>query len=224
MKIVKIFQGYVRLVDIMGNDFTPVERARVSYGAGLKGKKQDEKLLRYLYKNGHLSPLEGVVLEWELKIPLFVARQLMRYRIASFNEISGRYTDKGKNEFYMPAHYRTDTLSDKQQSKIVDDKYKYTQMTNILTEVYKTIEENYNKLRKLGVAKELARIIQPVGQYTSLRMTINLRNLLHMFYQRLDEHAQYETRMIVQQMHDITKEVLPLNIQIFDDMKEKINF
>lgn len=215
--------GHVMLLDVMGNDFTPVERARVSYNNGLTNYNKDVKLLKFLYQNGHLSPLEGILFEWELKIPIFVARHLMRYRTASYNELSGRYSDKLKDEYYLPKTYRMQDKGDKQSSVVVSDDDLLNKMNNIINDTYEYINKSYKELESLGVAKELARIIQPVGQFTSIRMTINLRNLLHIFEQRMTQHAQLETREVVTTMYNITKEIVPLNIDIFTNMMKENN-
>jgi thymidylate synthase (FAD) len=93
--------GFVRLADYLGGGERNVHAARVSYGKGTKTVREDQKLIRYLLRNEHLSPFEQVIFTFHLKMPIFVARQWVRHRTARMNEISGRYSVM-ENEFYMP--------------------------------------------------------------------------------------------------------------------------
>ena len=94
--------GYISLLEIMGNDWTPVQAARTSYDGSSKGKEADEKLTRYLLKNRHTTPFEMVELQWEVQAPIFVFRQWHRHRTASINEMSARYT-KMDDVYFIPA-------------------------------------------------------------------------------------------------------------------------
>ena len=94
-------KGFVRLVDYLGSDDRIVQAARVSYGAGTKTVREDSGLIDYLMAHAHTSPLEHVVLELHCKMPIFVARQWVRHRMARINEISGRYSVM-TDEFYVP--------------------------------------------------------------------------------------------------------------------------
>ncbi len=75
----------------MGDDDAIVQAARVSYGSGTKTVSEDAKLIDYLIKNRHTSPLESVVLVFHMKLPIFVARQFVRHRTARISEVSARY-------------------------------------------------------------------------------------------------------------------------------------
>ena len=101
VKIKCLDHGFVRLVDYMGSDTSIAQAARVSYGKGTKTKRSDEQLIRYLLSHDHTSPFEMVEFKFHCKMPLFVARQWVRHRTASLNEISGRYSIL-KEEFYIP--------------------------------------------------------------------------------------------------------------------------
>ena len=98
--------GFVKLVDSMGNDLSIVRSARVSYGkTSEEFSDRDKKLIKYLIKNSHTSPLESVTFTFNIKCPLFIARQWMRHRTWSYNEISRRYTSENI-EFYIPKEFR----------------------------------------------------------------------------------------------------------------------
>ncbi|MDR1910065.1 MAG: FAD-dependent thymidylate synthase, partial [Spirochaetaceae bacterium] len=94
-------KGFVRLVDYLGSDERVVQAARVSYGEGTKSYREDAGLIDYLLRHNHTSPFEQIVLTFHIKLPIFVARQMVRHRTASLNEISGRYSVM-KDDFYVP--------------------------------------------------------------------------------------------------------------------------
>ncbi|MDR0662270.1 MAG: FAD-dependent thymidylate synthase, partial [Holosporales bacterium] len=93
--------GFVRVVDYMGNDAAIVQAARVSYGPGTKSISEDAGLISYLMRNAHTSPFEMCEIKLHVRLPIFVARQWIRHRTASVNEISGRYSVL-PNDFYLP--------------------------------------------------------------------------------------------------------------------------
>ncbi len=93
--------GFVKLIDYMGNDLSIVNAARVSTGSDSKSPKQDSELIRYLMRHQHTSPFEMVETVWHIKLPIFVARQMIRHRTAGVSEISGRYSVLN-TEFYIP--------------------------------------------------------------------------------------------------------------------------
>lgn len=114
-KIEVLDQGWIELVDAMGDDQSIVEAARVSYLGESKGVEQDERLIRYLLKNGHTSPFEMVEFKFRVKAPIFVARQWMRHRVWSYNEVSRRYTDEDIT-FMVPEILRGQANDNKQMS------------------------------------------------------------------------------------------------------------
>ena len=95
--------GFVRLVDVMGDDGSIVQAARVSYGAGTKTVREDRGLIRYLMRHKHTTPFEMVEFKFHIKLPIFIARQWIRHRTANVNEYSGRYSIM-KDDFYLPVH------------------------------------------------------------------------------------------------------------------------
>src|SRR5579859_6846804 len=84
--------GYVVLVDYMGNDAAIVQAARVSYGAGTKTVRDDRGLVRYLMRHRHTTPFEMVEYKFLMRLPIYVARQIIRHRMVSINEYSARYS------------------------------------------------------------------------------------------------------------------------------------
>ena len=211
--------GYVELIYEIGDINTVVNRQRISYN-----KKQNEftlkdniNLISFLLKNEHMTPFEQVYFEWELKVPIFVQRQLERYRMTSINEISGRYSDDLKYDFYIPNIIRIEGKND--ISEEINERIIYE-----ISQLYEEIKEKYKRLRKkYKVTKELQRIIEPIGQYTIFRWSMNLRELIHIFKQRLDKHQQYETREAVKQMYEITKEKIPILMKLIDNKMQEVD-
>lgn len=186
-------KGFVEIVDYMGGDRSAVRAARVSHGKDISTDERDKNLIAYLMKNGHTSPFEHITFTFHVKAPIFVVRQWFRHRIGmSPNEISRRYTSKNVDEFYIPSNIRLQDVQDKQKSVVVEDENLKKQMIDIIEEAYEKTYEAYEKLINLGVAKELARIILPVGEYTEFYLTTNARALMHFLDLRASSHAQWE--------------------------------
>ena len=211
-------KGFVKLVDYMGSDAAIVQAARVSYGEGTKTIREDRGLIRYLLRQGHSSPFEMVQTKWHIKTPIFVARQWLRHRTASVNELSRRYSE-ATDEFYIPEDSRIQSQSTNNKqgsgeelSSDIKDIF-YDELDN----VYTTTFNSYDKLNKLGVARELGRITLPVSLYTEFYWSMNLRNLFHFLKLRLDNHAQYEIRVYAEAIYKRIKELFPLACEAFDD-------
>lgn len=194
--------GFVELVDFLGDDQKILKSARVSTGStGSKGDVKDRGLIRYLYKNKHLTPFEQVTMTFHVKCPIFVARQWMRHRTQSYNEYSARYSEMIE-DVYTPIEVFRQSESNHQgrSTETVEDS---SLITEDIREMYREVNDFYNELLKDGVAKEQARVVMPVGQYTEFYTTMNLRNLFAFLTLRLDEHAQYEIRVYAEAMLEI---------------------
>lgn len=206
--------GHVRLVDSMGDDSSIVQAARVSHGAGTKTEEEDKQLINYLFKNRHTTPFEMVEFKFHCKMPIFVARQWVRHRTASINEVSARYTQL-PNEFYIPENLRGQDSKNKQ----VADGDLIDQIDNMSREnIRNHCEVAYNLYEELlgdGVGRELARMVLPINIYTEWYWKIDLHNLFHFLGLRMDKHAQYEIRVFADAMFDIIKEIVPVACQAF---------
>ena len=198
----------VELINYTGNDLMVVNSARVSLG---KQKdiidESDIKLISYLIKNQHLSTLEHCFFTFRLEIPIYIARQLMRHRSWSFNEISGRYVEF-TDSFFTPDNFRLQDKNIKQGSKIDTDNLLDQ---DFVSNEYKSICDNayqgYKKLLDLGVCKEQARGVLPLALYTQLYATCNIRSFFTYLKLRLDGHAQVEIRDISNQMLELVKNI-----------------
>jgi thymidylate synthase (FAD) len=210
--------GFVRLVDVMGDDSAIVQAARVSYGAGTKAINEDRGLIRYLMRHRHTTPFEMVEFKFHLKMPIFVARQWVRHRMASINEYSARYSEM-KDEFYFP---NTDDV--RKQSKVNKQGSGVASETEVARDWMQWLRigcsaqfYDYMGAIKHGIARELARIGLPLNVYTEMYWKIDLHNLLHFLNLRMDKHAQKEIRDFANVIAGIVKQQCPLAYEAFED-------
>lgn len=223
MEIKCLDHGFVRLVDYMGSDSRIVDAARVSYQQGTKAVQSDRHLIRYLVRNHHTTPLEKVVLEFHVKLPIFVARQWMRHRTGSFNEISARYSIM-KDEFYIPEEgmFRKQSTSNRQGSSdesISEELPSGDTPTELVTEQVQSAYKAYQDLLTVGGARELSRAVLPVSLYTEFYWTVNLWNLFHFLRLRLDGHAQLEVRVFAEAIKSLLDSIdeLKFVMEAFQD-------
>ena len=200
--------GHVRLVDHMGNDQSIVRAARVSYNAAWR-EGGDEKLIRYLWKNGHTSPFESVALTFDVKAPIFVMRQWMRHRTVSYNEISARYTELPE-EFYLPELGQITTQHpDNKQMRTEEQNPKSVNIQNIIASQCKNAFFSYHLALTMGCPRELARTMLPLGTYSQMFATTNLLNLFRFLTLRMDSHAQYEIRVYAEAILELIRPIVP---------------
>ncbi|MDR3356663.1 MAG: FAD-dependent thymidylate synthase [Spirochaetaceae bacterium] len=211
-------KGFVRLVDYLGSDQRVVQSARVSYGEGTKTYREDAGLIDYLLRNRHTSPFEQVVLTFHLKMPIFVARQLVRHRTARLNEISGRYSVM-KDDFYLPsAGDIAPQSSDNRQGRgaAALPPAGADAVRKAFEAGQKESYAAYSRLIDSGLARELARINLPLSLYTEMYWQIDLHNLFHFLQLRLGSHAQKEIRLYAEVLLDICRKVAPRCCESFE--------
>src|SRR5579863_8512846 len=128
-------QGFIRVIDYMGDDAAVVQAARVSYGRGTRRVSEDSGLIRYLMRHRHSTPFEMCEIKYHVKLPIFVARQWIRHRTANVNEYSARYSILDK-EFYLPApeHLAVQSPTNRQGRGDVLEAEQATQVLNLLRE------------------------------------------------------------------------------------------
>lgn len=202
--------GYVALVDTMGDDRTPARTARTSFrNKEERTEEQDAKLTDYLVRNRHTTPLEFCQVRFYMKMPIFVARQLVRHRTASINEVSYRYV-KAAREFYVPTldrmQRKAETNKQGSSNQVVDDPDECSRM--IISSCNASFDM-YEALLGQSLAPELARTVLPCGTYTEWYWQCDLHNTLHMLGLRLDPHAQYEIRVYAEAMLSLLRPVYP---------------
>jgi thymidylate synthase (FAD) len=182
----------------------------------------DERLLRYLYVNKHSSPFEMAGLVFEVKAPMFIFRQWHRHRTQSYNEMSGRYTQL-PDESYIPSVERLMVNSDKnKQAGVIKGADRLTKeqaesFRSLLKKQYDSVQKIYDDALKSGVPKELARVHLPVGRYSVMRASANLRNWLGFLTLRMDEHAQWEIQEYARAVHQLCCEHFPQTMKLFDE-------
>ena len=207
--------GFVRLVDHLGDDASVVRSARVSYGEETKGAAADEKLINFLMKHDHGTPFEHLSFTFHIRCPLFVARQWFRHRIGSFNEISGRYV-KVDTDFWAPSEWRINDQENKQASS----EGGFTPLENaelhrIYHDALDTCQIAYTKLLSQGVAREQARGILPLATYTEFYWSVNARSLFNFIRLRAAPNAQQEIRDYANVITDIVTPLAPWTFAAF---------
>jgi thymidylate synthase (FAD) len=212
-------KGFVRLIDVMGDDAAIVQAARVSYGSGTKKVHEDRGLIRYLMRHLHTTPFEMVEFKFHVKLPIFVARQWIRHRTANVNEYSGRYSEM-KDEFYVPDPDQVRAQSAMNKQGRADIAFDATAAESIRTSMQQTQDMLYGQYQELlstDLAREIARINLPVSNYTEWYWKTDLHNLFHFLRLRIDAHAQYEIRVYGEAMAEIVKAAVPLAYEAFED-------
>lgn len=231
-KISCLDKGFVCLVDVMGDDSSIVQAARVSYGSGTKSVRDDEKLIRYMMRNRHTSVFEQCVLKFHVKAPLFVFRQWHRHRTMSYNELSARYS-KIDAEFYVPEENKCtgQSKTNKQggSDEYIDCPFKEEVLDgDVVRSFNETWHETYSQKQAddydfyeksidAGLRRELARISLPVSMYSEMYATVNLHNLFHFLKLRTDSHAQYEMRVFAEAIEEIVKDKFPIAYKAWID-------
>lgn len=221
--------GFVKLVDKMGDDLSVVNSARISYNReSSEFSDRDKKLIKYLLKNNHSSPLEHVQFTFNVKVPLYIERQWNRHRswkYFSLNEVSRRYSSENI-EFHVPKEFRLQSQDNKQMSS--------GEMLNSEKSLYfenkiRTLCENgleiYNEMLEENVAREIARGALCVFMYTNFYTTVDLHNLFWFLELRRHPHAQHEIQLYARAIEGIIKDIVPFTYNTWNDlMQEKYNF
>lgn len=187
--------GFVRVVDYMGSDSSIVQAARVSYGKGTRQVRQDRGLIRYLLRHHHTTPLEMCEIKLHVRVPMDAWRQWIRHRTANVNEYSTRYSlaiDAAQRT--LPGEWRMQAVSNRQGSEGEVDDRLGEHFTEQETELHNLARRIYNERIDAGVAREQARKDLPLATYTEAYWKVDLHNLLHFLFLRMDSHAQYEIR------------------------------
>lgn len=205
--------GFVRLVDHMGSDLSVVRSARVSYDAEWRTGEdagKDERLIQYLVRNRHTSPLEAVSFTFEVKAPIFVVRQWHRHRTWAYNEVSARYSELPE-EFYVPEVAQITTQSSSNKQMRTDEQHADAATIRELIRLScASAFATYQQLLKNGTPRELARGVLPVNTYTHMFATVDLHNLAHFLKLRLHPHSQHEIRVYAEAMLQLIKSIVPV--------------
>ena len=216
----------VNLIDKMGSDLSVVNAARVSFAkisewetiphAGpTEGalKYEDERLIKYLAKHGHWTPFGHGSLQFHIKAPVFVARQLVKHQVGLvWNEVSRRYVNS-EPEFYTPEVWRGAPENKKQGSsdiKIDIDPDDFVRM-------YDSAKWMYEHLLEIGVCPEQARMVLPQSMMTEWYWSGTLYAFARVCNLRCKDDAQKETQMVAKQIDVLTEEIFPYSWEALRD-------
>ena len=220
--------GFIRVVDYMGDDTAIVQAARVSYGRGTRRTSEDQGLINYLMRHRHTTPFEMCEIKYHVKLPIFVARQWIRHRMANVNEYSGRYSILD-NEFYLPApeHLAAQATTNRQGRGTLLDGAAAQHVLDLLREDAQRAYRGYVELlnedaagtpidpSRPGLARELGRMNLSLNFYTQWYWKTDLHNLMHFLSLRADPHAQYEIRAYAEAMLGTLARWVPMTYAAF---------
>lgn len=213
--------GFIRVIDYMGSDESIVQAARVSYGKGTKKIHEDRGLIRYLMRHHHTTPFEMCEIKFHVRVPMDCWRQWIRHRMANVNEYSTRYSvaidsaqTTNEQEWRIQAsgnRQGSAGFAGDSEGKTLTEKERYLQTL---------AREIYDERLKMGIAREQARKDLPLSTYTEAYWKVDLHNLLHFLYLRMDTHAQYEIRRYAEIMgHEIVAKWCPAVWEAFLDYR-----
>ena len=210
--------GFVRVIDYMGDDAAVVQAARVSYGRGTRKISEDAGLIRYLMRHRHSTPFEMCEIKFHVKLPIFVARQWIRHRMANVNEYSARYSILDR-EFYIPAPGQLAAQSsDNRQGRgdVLEGSEAAEVLALLRSDAVATydhyawmLNEDQADPARQGLARELARMNLTLNTYTQWYWKSDLHNLLNFLSLRADSHAQYEIRVYAEAMLEMVRAWVP---------------
>ena len=220
-------KGFIEVIDHLGNDLTVSNSARVSFGKRKdKYDKSDERLVRYLAKNKHYSPFRHLMVQFHIKAPEFVMRQWYKHVVGAettssystkdhaWNEISGRYVPV--EEYYIPENWRQQSEDSKQAS--VGAIAQQEEASECYTKAIQIGRHYYERLLELGVAKEQARIVMPLSQYTEVFWTASFQAIVNFIELRDEPSAQWEIREYAKVLKEQMSSIYPKTMQIWSDI------
>ena len=213
--------GFVTLVDVMGNDSSIVQAARVSYGEGTRKVSDDRQLIRYLLRHAHTTPFEMAEVKFLVRVPMDCWRQWVRHRTANINEYSTRYS-LAIDSMQATGNdgWRSQASTNRQGSDgflTNNDGHPLTQSEQELQSLARRV---YEERLQAGIAREQARKDLPLSTYTEAYWKIDLHNLLHFLALRMDSHAQLEIRQYAETIgNKIVAKLFPLCWEAFLDYR-----
>jgi len=213
--------GFIRVVDYMGDDGSVVQAARVSYGVGTKRVHEDRGLIRYLLRHAHTTPFEMCEIKFHVRAPMDAWRQWIRHRTANVNEYSTRYSvaiDAAQKT--PPDKWRRQSADNRQGSAGFLPKDQGEDLTRTEAQLQDFARSTYDARLAAGVAREQARKDLPLSTYTEAYWKVDLHNLLHFLRLRMDDHAQEEIRAFAIVMGEqIVAKWMPLVWEAFTDYR-----
>lgn len=220
-KLPVLDDGFVALVDVMGDDGSVVQAARVSYGEGTRKVSDDRQLIRYLMRHAHTTPFEMAELKFVVRVPMDCWRQWIRHRTASVNEYSTRYSLAIDSMQATGAEeWRSQATTNRQGSAGLVATDAGATLTQAEHELQSFSRKVYEERLAAGIAREQARKDLPLSTYTEAYWKIDLHNLLHFLALRMDAHAQLEIRRYAETIgNEIVRPLFPLVWEAFLDYR-----
>ena len=220
-KLPVLDDGFVALVDCMGDDGSVVQAARVSYGEGTRRVSDDRQLIRYLLRHAHTTPFEMAELKFVVRVPMDCWRQWIRHRTASVNEYSTRYSLAiDSMQSTHDDEWRSQASTNRQGSDGLVSRTAGHKLTQSETELQSLARRVYEERLEAGIAREQARKDLPLSTYTEAYWKIDLHNLLHFLALRMDSHAQLEIRRYAETIgREIVQPLFPLVWEAFLDYR-----
>jgi thymidylate synthase (FAD) len=228
MKIDVLDKGYIEVVDTLGDDLTPVNAARVSFGGRSdKFTEKDKRLSRFLIKHKHFSPFRHQHIMVIVKAPEFVMRQWYKHVVGiettsssitkdhAWNEISGRYVEV--EDFYFPEVWRKQSEDNKQASEGELDELQQKRMKLAYKTYMNQVEMVYDNMISSGVAKEQARIVLPLSQYTQVWWTASFQSVMNFIELRDEPTAQVEIQEYARALKKIMLETFPETTKLWSE-------
>ena len=228
MKKKVLDKGFIEVVDTLGNDLTVVNSARVSFGKRKETwTKSDERLVRYLSKYKHYSPFRHLQVQFHVKAPEFVMRQWYKHVVGiettsnsstkdhAWNEISGRYVEV--EDFYTPEVWRKQSEENKQASEVVLEDLQQFRMNDTYEQFMRSVRMTYDRMIKAGIAKEQARIILPLNQYTEVYWTASFQAIMNFIELRNEPTSQWEIQQYAKVMLNLMEKTFPKITEIWSE-------
>lgn len=213
--------GFVCLVDVMGDDSSIVQAARVSYGEGTRRVSDDRTLIRYLMRHRHSTPFEMAEIKLLVRVPMDCWRQWIRHRTANVNEYSTRYSVAiDAMQTTTPDEWRMQATTNRQGSAGFLPTDLGADMTAAEQALHTQMRQVYEARLAAGVAREQARKDLPLSTYTEAYWKVDLHNLFHFLALRMDSHAQLEIREYASTIgREIVQKLFPVAWEAFDDYR-----
>ena len=226
-KVECLDKGYIEVVDVLGDDLTPVNAARVSFGGRSENfTDKDKRLSKFLIKHKHFSPFRHQHVMMIIKAPEFVMRQWYKHVVGiettsnhptkdhAWNEISGRYV--AYSDFYMPKDFRAQSDDNKQASEGLVDNQK--EALQLWQDAQQSSIEAYENMIAMGMAKEQARSILPLTVYTEVWWTASFQSIMNFIELRDEATAQVEIQEYAKALKDIMLDVFPETTKLWQEV------
>ena len=227
MKTKVLDKGFIEVIDSLGDDLTVVNSARVSFGKRKSTwSASDRRLCKYLAKHKHYSPFRHLQVQFHIKAPEFVMRQWYKHVVGiettsnsstkdhAWNEISGRYVPV--EEFYIPEIWRKQSEDNKQASEGVLESENNSRAKHYYDNALSTTVSMYNRLiNDLGVAKEQARVILPLSQYTEVYWTASFQAIMNFIELRNEKTSQIEIQEYAKSLLECMYDTFPKITEIW---------